>query len=61
MVTIKVLVNSDTLMEKTRWLRLNAKGKYTNPRVEKDHIEKQSYLVVEFIDTDAAMLFKLSV
>lgn len=60
MIEVKVPVTSDTLMAKTRWLRLNAEGKYSVAKVERYDDEKQSYLIVEFTDTDAAMLFKLS-
>lgn len=60
MVKVRVPVTGDTLLEKTRWLRLNAEGKHSVARLERDAEEKQSYLVVEFTDNDTAILFKLS-
>lgn len=58
--TVKVLVTTDTLMTKTKWLRTNASGQYTGARVEKEG-PGPSYLVVDFTNPDTAVLFKLSV
>lgn len=63
---VKIKVVNETILEKTQWLRKNAKGKYSSATIVPDETigsganKDEAFLVVDFTDDDVALMFKLS-